>query len=100
MRPIKDDFAPLPEDTWAYFVQSQDAKLLPLASLEPTRRRPDGVRNAAAYMLAASRGGMAKRDPLLVELSAPNRWRILDGNSTFAVAELSGWKLLPCVIRE
>lgn len=90
----------LPENPAAYFLPDEDAQLLPLDSLEAIRRRPEGVRNAARLMLAASKGEVPRREPLRVEPIVPGRWRILDGNSTFAVAKLSRWKSIPCVIRK
>jgi hypothetical protein len=90
----------LPEDHPAYFILDAHSRILPVDRLTPTRMRPEGVSNAARYMLAASRGEMSKRKPIDVEPCGEDRWRVLDGNSTFEVAKLSGWKSIPCLVRD
>ena len=92
-------FSPLPENHAAYFVIDADTRSLPLDRLVATRMRPEGVANAAIYMLAASKGETPRRAPLDVEPTGDGCWRILDGNSTFAVAKLSGWTSIPCQVR-
>ena len=98
-RPDEPLAEPLPEDPDAYFLDDHKAVLLPLERLEATRKRPEGVRNADILMRAAARGEGPKRAPIDVEEAGPERWRIVDGNSTFAVAQLSGWKHIPCRVR-
>ncbi|HMG47948.1 MAG TPA: hypothetical protein VK614_10870 [Allosphingosinicella sp.] len=90
----------LPENHAAYFVLDERVRILPLERLTATRMRPEGVGNAARYMLAASRGEMPRRQPIDVEPAGGEGWRILDGNSTFAVARLSGWRSIPCLVRD
>jgi hypothetical protein len=98
--PQDDDGVNLPDRPSDYFIEDDRARLLPIAQLEPTRARPEGIRNAAAFMLEAARGERPRRAPLRVEPIGEGRWRILDGNSTYAVAKRSGWAALPCLVEE
>lgn len=95
----RSEIQPLPEKPEAYFLTDPAAILLPLTALDATRRRPEGVRNAHRYMRAAAEGRMARRSPIEVQATEPGRWRVIDGNSTFAVAVLSGWTSIPCLVR-
>jgi hypothetical protein len=90
----------LPEDPAAYFEMDERTHLLPLKTLVATRMRPEGVENAARYMEAAAQGKMEKRKPIDVEPTGGAGWRIVDGNSTFAVALRSGWRRIPCHIHD
>lgn len=90
------DFVPLPEDPDNYFTQVSEAISIPLQQLIPIRTRPEGVRRAAELMRQAAAGIVARRAPIRV-LRQGDTWQILDGNSTFAIALLSGWQSLPCL---
>lgn len=90
-----DNPSELPEDPWRYFKRTKKAKLLPLDKLEPIRARPKGIRNARKYMRLAYEGDFDKRKPITVQAVGGGRYKILDGNSTYAVAKASGWKRIP-----
>lgn len=46
-------------------------------------------------MAAARANQCPKRSPLLVAPAEPGLYRIIDGNSTYAVALEMGWKRIP-----
>lgn len=85
----------LPEDPWRYFKKTARVKLLPISALEPIRARPKGIKNARKYMRLAYDGKYDKRKPISVQAVGGGRYKILDGNSTYAVAKASGWKRIP-----
>ena len=80
-----------------YFVRTDDAVEVALGRLRPTRRRPEGVQNARKLMALAYDGEHERRAPLSV-VADGDGYRILDGNSTYAVAVESGWPALLCRI--
>jgi hypothetical protein len=92
------EISTVPEDHPAYFIMDNDHFIVALTNLTPTRRRSEGVAAAARYMLAAARGEIPKRVPILVAAAGEGKWLILDGNSTFAVAQASGWSGIPCQV--
>ena len=92
------DFVPLPEAPDAYFEESSRATLIPLSDLVSTRLRPKGVRNAARLMRDAAAGAADRRAPIRVARAREGSWLVLDGNSTVAVARLSGWRSIPCLV--
>lgn len=94
------DFSPLPDCIECYFEEDAASMRIPLASLVSTRLRPEGVANAAVLMRAAAAGEVARRGPIEVARREDGRWDVLDGNSTVAVARLSGWALVPGRPRE
>jgi hypothetical protein len=95
---IRRQLSILPEDPERYFEIAPDTRLVPLSSLEPTRARPEGILNANRLMRAAYDATHPKRAPLSVDPLGDGRYRILDGNSTYANALHSGWKSMPVAL--
>lgn len=95
---VLTDFKPLKEEVFAYFQDDPCSVELPVRQLQHTRLRPEGVRNAARLMAAAAAGMVPKRAPLRVRACLDGGWLVLDGNSTLAVARLSAWSVLPCLV--
>jgi len=85
--------ASLPESPWSYFTRPRGTILVPIAELKPIRARPSGIVNARKHMEAACAGG-TKRAPI----SISHDGRVLDGNSTYAVAVESGWSSIPALV--
>lgn len=82
----------MPEDPWAYFTRPRGTVLMPIDELTPTRAREKGIKNAEKYMRMACQGTHDKRKPITVD---PETLKVLDGNSTFAVARSWGWREIP-----
>lgn len=89
---------PLPEDASRYFEITENASFLPLERLVPQRARRKGIVNANLYMFQAYNGECPKRVPIKVVKHDSNLYLIVDGNSTYANALVSGWKTLPCIL--
>jgi len=87
-----DDLFVLPESPWKYFKKTSDAELYLVKDLKNIRQREKGVKNANKYMLMAYNGEGQKRKPLDLEDNGDGTYTVMDGNSTFANAQLSGWK--------
>jgi len=81
-----------------YFLPDSESVDLPLDKLEPSRRRPTGVLHAAERMEAAAKGEYSRRAPISVTPIGDGRFRIVDGNSTYAVAMEWGWSTIRCRI--
>lgn len=82
---------PLPEDPSRFF-KGSDLQLFPLKDLRPTRARPQGIKDANRLMWLAYWGVQSKREPISLQAHEDGTYSVQDGNSTFANAELSGWK--------
>ena len=82
----------LPEDLKRYFTMPSGWKMVPLAALETTRHRMDGIERAAKLMAKAYKGEAAKREPVSLKANDDGTYVVLDGNSTVAVARQQGWK--------
>lgn len=94
---------PLPEKPDAYFELSTSGYfLVPLARLQETRAREEGIANALRFMYAAAHGigNLGKRKPISVSSRPDGMYDIVDGNSTYAVAAQSGWELIPATLVE
>jgi hypothetical protein len=94
---------PLPEDPTAYFdMRVAGVRLVPLDTLHRTRARPDGIANALRFMYAAAHGigSLGKREPIRISRRADGTFDVVDGNSTCAVADASGWRFIPAVLVE
>jgi uncharacterized protein len=76
----------LKDDHKLYFKDTPGAQVIPVASLETIRARPTGIANAEHFMRGAAAGTAEKRKPISVEKNATGGYRVLDGNSTVAVA--------------
>ncbi|MDR8391500.1 hypothetical protein NC796_10140 [Aliifodinibius sp. S!AR15-10] len=83
-----------------FFDMTEATAILPICWLQPTRRRPKGIANAFIYMRQAYQGIIPRRKPISIK---PNKeenslFDIVDGNSTYFVAESIGMTSLPVVL--
>lgn len=81
----------LPEDLGKYFIKTSKTKVVKMSDLIPLRARPTGIENASKYMKMAYDGEMDKRKPITIYKSQ-GKYRVYDGNSTYAVAKANGWE--------
>jgi len=91
---------PLPFGPDRYFIGGVD---VPLGMIQPIRARKKGIVNANIFMRQAYDGLVDRRKPVtLVEVGDPhdkkNRYRLLDGNSTYANAAMSGWPTIRATV--
>lgn len=91
---------PLPFGPDRYFIGGVD---VPLGMIQPIRARKKGIVNANIFMRQAYEGQVDRRKPVtLVEVGDPhdtkNRYRLLDGNSTYANAAMSGWPTIRATV--
>lgn len=84
----------LPHNLKKYFTKPAGTKEVELSSLIPTRAREKGIANAERYMRLAYDGKMERRKPITIYKSRNGKYRVYDGNSTFAVAKKHGWKTI------
>ena len=82
----------LAEDLDRYFTKTRTTKIVKISDLIPLRARPTGIENAHKYMKMAYDGEMAKRKPITIYKAGKGKYRVQDGNSTFAVAKANGWE--------
>jgi hypothetical protein len=88
----------LPENYDLYFEPDENALVISLGDLVPTRppdSQPDSVRRAERAMRAAAAGVIPRRQPITVRRIGDRHFEIVDGNATFGVAERRGWTALP-----
>jgi len=91
----------LPDDIWRFFKRGVSGTILvPIKQLTPIRAREKGIANANKFMWLAYYGTMDRRKPLDLRDNQDGTFTVLDGNSTFANAQKSGWKALAGVIKE
>jgi hypothetical protein len=81
----------LPEDMGRYFIKTSKTKVVKMSELIPLRKRATGIVNAEKNMKMAYEGTMDKRKPITIYKSQ-GKYRVLDGNSTYAVAKANGWE--------
>lgn len=84
----------LPYELNKYFTKPKDTIEIELSSLIPTRARIEGIENAERLMRMAYDGKQDKRKPITIYKSRNKKYRIADGNSTFAVAKKQGWETI------
>jgi energy-coupling factor transporter ATP-binding protein EcfA2 len=82
----------LPDDLFKYFEETEGAEKVLIDDIEPIRRRPRGVTNASKLMGLAYFGELDRRKPISLQRLESGKYKLLDGNSTYAIAYLSGWK--------
>jgi hypothetical protein len=87
------DGGKLPEDMGRYFIKTSKTKVVNMSDLIPLRKRATGIANAEKNMKMAYDGEMDKRKPITIYKSQ-GKYRIMDGNSTYAVAKAHGWENL------
>lgn len=78
-----------------YLEPTSDSIDIPIQNIVPIRRRPDGVANAKMFMAEAALGDKAKRGPISVKDNGDGTYELLDGNSTYAIADEAGMPELP-----
>jgi hypothetical protein len=82
---------PLPFDLDKYFNRPPGATEIDLALLVPNPKRMGKIQKARELMCLAGEGKHPKRDPISILRIDKDSFEILDGNSTYAVAESSNW---------
>jgi hypothetical protein len=87
------------EADWKPYMKLQEGDtLIPMSKIVPVKVRPEGVRNAVPFMQQAARGEIEKRGAILVADNGDGTYSILDGNSTYAIADQAGWAEMPVKI--
>lgn len=81
----------LPEEMDKYFIKPRGTKVISMSSIIPLRARAEGIANAEKNMKMAYEGKMEKRKPITLYKSQ-GKYRVYDGNSTYAVAKANGWE--------
>ena len=93
--------AELPQDHAKYFTKdvapSATYGEVSVDSLDATRARPEGIANANKLMREAYEGKNSPREPISV-VKDGDRYKVMDGNSTYANAKQAGWKTMPVQI--
>jgi hypothetical protein len=82
---------PLPDDLYRFFKRVPGAVEVSLDDLTPIRAREKGIANANRFMWLAYWGEMDRRKPISLRDNGDGTYTVLDGNSTFANAQMSGW---------
>lgn len=90
----------LPDDLSKYFKETEGAEKVLIDDIEPIRRRPRGVTNASKLMGLAYFGELDRRKPISLKKLENGKYKLLDGNSTYAIAYLSGWKHIYGIVVE
>jgi hypothetical protein len=84
----------LPHNLKKYFTKPVGTIEVEMNKLIPIRAREKGIANAERYMRLAYDGKMERRKPITIYKSRNGKYRIKDGNSTFAVAKKHNWKTI------
>ena len=93
---------PLLDDLDRYFKRTPNSVEVPLSLLTPIRAREKGVANANRFMWLAYWGATQRRKPISLQPNPEGSgdYMILDGNSTYANARMSGWDSILAEIEE
>jgi hypothetical protein len=75
-----------------------EVKVVPIGHIVPVRAREGGIANAAKHMGSAYSGEGGRRDPITLVRQPDGKFKIYDGNSTYAVAKANGWTSLPAIV--
>ena len=80
-----------------FFDIDEATVILPIDWLRPTRKRPKGIAKGFVYMRQAYQGIIPRRKPISIIPSEEEKglFDIIDGNSTYFVANQIGMKSLP-----
>ncbi|MDB5575484.1 MAG: hypothetical protein JWR80_660 [Bradyrhizobium sp.] len=81
-----------------YFDLPPGAVSIPVSDLVLSHVRLPGIEGALRKMAAAYDGSHALRAPIQVRAMKGEKFLVLDGNSTSAVAIAAGWPDLPCLL--
>ncbi|HEU5142583.1 MAG TPA: SLATT domain-containing protein [Solirubrobacterales bacterium] len=88
----------LPEGHHLYFEDAENVEVVALDKLHPlSAGRGERVAESVALrrMHEAATGRRSRRAPLLVSPLSDGEYAVIDGNSTLAVARVSGWETIP-----
>ncbi len=83
-----------------YFERDPEAVEIELSLLAPSHISESSIQNAWEYMRCAAKGKIPKRKPIDVRRTPQRTFSILRGNSTFAVAQASGWPRILAVVSD
>ena len=84
----------LPHQLDKYFTKPAGTIEVEMSKLIPIRARKSGIENAEVYMKKAYDGEMSKRKPIEIYKTRNKKYRVNDGNSTYAVAKKNGWETI------
>jgi hypothetical protein len=84
----------LPYELDKYFTKPAGTIEVEMTKLIPIRARKEGIENAEVYMKKAYDGKMSKRKPIEIYKTRNKKYRVNDGNSTYAVAKKNGWETI------
>jgi len=84
----------LPHQLDRYFTKPSGTIEVEMSKLIPIRARKSGIENAEVYMKKAYDGEMSKRKPIEIYKTRNKKYRVNDGNSTYAVAKKNGWETI------
>jgi hypothetical protein len=84
----------LPHQLDKYFTKPAGTIEVEMSKLIPIRARKSGIENAEMYMKKAYDGEMSKRKPIEIYKTRNKKYRVNDGNSTYAVAKKNGWETI------
>ena len=84
----------LPYELDKYFTKPAGTIEVEMSKLIPIRARKEGIENAEVYMKKAYDGKMSKRKPIEIYKTRNKKYRVNDGNSTYAVAKKNGWETI------
>lgn len=90
----------LPEAPDRYFKRDRRTVMVPLDQVETIRARPEGIANAEPLMRRAFAGTGGRRGPVTLTKTNDGRYKVLDGNSTVAIARKHGWTQIPAHVLE
>jgi hypothetical protein len=88
----------LPHQLDRYFTKPAGTIEVEISKLIPIRARKSGIENAEVYMKKAYDGEMSKRKPIEIYKTRNKKYRVNDGNSTFAVAKKNGWETIYAIV--
>ena len=88
----------LPHQLDKYFTKPAGTIEVEMSKLIPIRARKSGIENAEMYMKKAYDGEMAKRKPIEIFKTRNKKYRVNDGNSTYAVAKKNGWETIYAIV--
>ena len=88
----------LPHQLDKYFTKPAGTIEVEMSKLIPIRARKEGIENAEIYMKKAYDGEMSKRKPIEIYKTRNKKYRVNDGNSTYAVAKKNGWETIYAIV--
>jgi hypothetical protein len=88
----------LPHQLDKYFTKPAGTIEVEMSKLIPIRARKSGIDNAEMYMKKAYDGKMGKRKPIEIYKTRNKKYRVNDGNSTYAVAKKNGWETIYAIV--